>query len=348
MKTIRFLLAAFGATGALSAASSNLSLEQARRNLADALQQYEQAQGLVVQMEAAAARPAAPAVRTATAELQEAGLGRLMQKGSAERRAILGANGIDPALFSTELETLRSREAAGAPLAGELGGFLTSYGYKEVQENARANGRAVDPAQTAAAAQAGAKPVEEPEVKSRDEVLLRNAGIAFSQGFAVIFSDAGDDEASVGTIFARWNWLQRSAAGKWNRWIGEKNPEGYAMVPYRGHIEYRDEDGTYTETKPEGRSTRTLPELTFFGPIYGTAALGEKISNGTDTFRPYLVGLSLGWGFLDEAAPLVYVDAGATVSPSDGFEDSRFFAGISCDALVLGKILGLTRKAGAQ
>ncbi len=92
----------------------------------------------------------------------------------------------------------------------------------------------------------------------------------------------------------------------------------------------------------------TLPELTTFGPFFGTAIIGERVRFGSKEERPYLAGLSLGWGFGDEASSLVCIDVGATISPNSGFRHSRAFVGASFDGIVLGNLLGLTRKAGAQ
>lgn len=181
--------------------------------------------------------------------------------------------------------------------------------------------------------------------KSAEDVLLRNAGFSISTGFGVADGKQGD--ALLLTAVARWNWLQRRATAKWNAMIGPDSTD-HALIPYYGNYYY----WTKSEAAPSGAyspiytapfQTRFFPPWTAFGPFVGTALAGERVTFGDDEERPWLLGLSFGFGFLDEAASFLYVDVGTTVSPSHGFDDSGWFIGASFDGLVLGKLLGLRR-----
>lgn len=224
--------------------------------------------------------------------------------------------------------------------------LLVTLGFQIEKERARNAGGQPDTTLAAAATRNGRHAIVEIPNKSPDDVALRNAGISFSQGFGIAFSPSSKgDDASVGVLLARWNWLQRSAAGKWNRWVGQNNAEGDAQVPYRGKIEYWLGWKDYTDGRPPERRERTWPELTALGPFLGTAVVGEKVKFGANEERPWLVGISTGLGFYKDAASLLYIDAGVTVSPKSGFDHSHFYGGISLDGILLGKMLGLTRNA---
>lgn len=224
--------------------------------------------------------------------------------------------------------------------------LLVSLGFEVEKERARAAGTPPNPSFDAAAKAHGRTALIQIPTKSPEDVALRNAGISFSQGFGVAFSPSGrGSDATLGTLIARWNWLQRSAAGKWNRWVGENNAEGDAQVPYRGRIEYWLGRRQYTDARPPERRSKTLPEFTAFGPFLGTAITGDKVKFGSEEERPWIIGLSTGWGFYKDAASLLYIDVGAAASPSSGLDHAQLFAGASLDAIVLGRILGLTRKA---
>jgi hypothetical protein len=325
-----------------------------------------------------------PIARAPEVELREAGLEKLNGLLMLERDSLLGANGVPADTFTAYIqgranadlnktaETLAEKRKENASAAEKrkmeadaeakpgvdpwkakagtdlenLETLLVSIGYKLEKKRAAAAGTNPDDAKTKAALSGGRKAVVEIPTKAIGDVALRNAGISFSQGLGVVFTPASQgSDASIGTMIGRWNWLQRSAAGKWNRWVGDNNGEGDAQVPYRGKIEYWLGWKDYTDAKPATRRSRTWPELTAFGPFIGTGIIGDKVKFGAKEERPWLVGLSGGWGFYKDAASLLYIDAGITVSPSSGIDHSKFFAGASLDGIVLGQILGFTRKA---
>lgn len=293
----------------------------------------------------------AKALKKGAQDLWNAAVERLQALPPLQRETILGVNGISGEQWRELMArpvnpfTLADSSAAAGSKEEQLQRFLVRYGYNQARKGAALAKEEVAEAKTKAVDEYGSTGVTDIPVKSAEDVLLRNAGISFSQGFGVAFGPKDDGDASMGTLIARWNWLQRSAAGKWNRWVGQNNGEGYAQVPYRGRIEYWDGWGNYTDVMPRARRPHTLPEFTAFGPFVGSGAVGEKVKFGAATERPYLVGLTFGWGFLDEAASLLYVDLGVTVSPNSGFEHSKFFAGVSMDAIILSKVIGLTRQA---
>ncbi len=312
---------------ALSLRAAEPTLADVQKNLATLQAQLEQiARQQREAAERTVPRNAFPDGRPGTDSkiLSAKGRARLNEMSAYQARALLGVKGLDPDLVSQ----LRGGETT--PEATKANPVLNQLGAKETAPKAPA--------------------------KSPEEVKLRQSGIVIAQGFGVVFAAKGAEEASVGTLLARWNWLQRSAAGKWNRWVGEKASEADQLMPFRGSVEYwlepEDRGGNahrkYTVTRPPHRRDRTLPELTTFGPFFGTAIIGERVRFGSKEERPYLAGLSLGWGFGDEASSLVCIDVGATISPNSGFRHSRAFVGASFDGIVLGNLLGLTRKAGAQ
>ncbi len=311
------------------------------------------------------------AVETALLALRATGIEKLNSLNSLGRAALLGANGVRPDVFdiyiaepakadgekldrmSRKLKKQRDDDPdqATKPTTDpkedllELERLLVSLGYGMEQKRAVAAKTEPDENKKKAAAQEGRTAFADVAVKTDEEVKLRNAGISFAQGFGVAFSPKSEgDDAALGTLIVRWNWLQRSAAAKWNRWVGENNADGDAQVPYRGKFEYWLKINRYSDAKPLTRRNKTIPEWTAFGPFFGTAIVGDSVRFGTKTERPYLVGLSSGWGFFQEASSLLYVDLGVTVSPTSGVDHSKFFAGVSFDALVLGKMLGMTRK----
>jgi hypothetical protein len=335
---------------------------------------------------APAAVTSAPAAGTPAAEatLRAQGLSRLNAMSTLARDAFLGSNGVSAEFFAafskgspsaldadkldagaTTLATVRANGVAGQPDATaieqakndakNLKRLLVSLGYQSEVQRAAAAGTEPRTDLRAAAATEGRASVANVNVKTADEVLLRNAGVSFSQGFGVAFSPRSQgDDASIGTLLARWNWLQRSAAAKWNRWVGQNPGEGVSQVPYRGKVEYWLEENErpdpakrnrYTDAMPAVRRSRTWPELTSFGPFFGTAIVGDRVKFGSSTERPYLLGLGSGFGFFEDASSVLYLDLGVTVSPTSGIDHSKFFAGASFDGIVLGKLLGLTRKA---
>lgn len=307
--------------------------------------------------------------------LRAAGFKRLNSLPNLDRQAILGVNGVKSDTFAiatakfgtlptdqaTALAKKRADEAtlnpSGKPAGklaasdpqsdiDKLNAVLVGLGAKETKKQVAVTGSdAVKDEEKASA-------VTEVKVKTAEDVALRDAGIAFSQGVGVAFGNKADGDASLGTLLVRWNWLQRSASGKWNRWLAHgTTDDSKAQIPFRGQIEYwleaeeRDKSGLrYTSAAPALRRARTLPEFTTFGPFFGTAIVGDKVTFGAKKERPYLVGLSGGWGLFQDAASVFSIDLGVTVSPTSGIDHSKFYAGVSFDGVVLGRILGFTRK----
>lgn len=178
------------------------------------------------------------------------------------------------------------------------------------------------------------------------EIRMRNAGISFSSGFGIARS--GGTDHSILTGIARWNWIQKKSAARWNSLVAQdsKDKVEYALVPYFGEYYYWDstDHGTITGDYVAWSGSRFFPTLTSFGPFIGTSLDGEKITMGTKEVRPYLAGISAGFGFYDQAASLVYLEVGTTISPHNGFEDSDLYFGISVDAILLTKIMGIRNK----
>ncbi len=175
------------------------------------------------------------------------------------------------------------------------------------------------------------------------DIRLRNAGFSLSTGAGLVKSTSSDDAIAM-SLIARWNLGQRKATAKWNSLILKKGKD-FGIVPYYGQPVFWDKDSQ--KVIPAAPKDRYLgynrPELTTWGPFIGSTAAGEKIEMGGEQVRPYLVGLSFGFGFYDQAASFLYFDIGRTVSPNKGFEDSDYYFGISLDGVVLGNILGHLR-----
>ncbi len=185
-------------------------------------------------------------------------------------------------------------------------------------------------------------PAKKPEIDV--DARLRNAGLAFTAGFGVI--DGKTSDSTVSTVQVRWNFWQRRATAKWNQLLGESEPDGYKYMRYYGKLEFYDRDAAKptdvfkSKYNAQGWSSK-LPALSFLGLFLGRAVTGEKIAlPDGNTERPYIIGASIGLGFYDQAASLAYIDIGTTVSPRRGFDQSRPYAGISLDAVVLAKVLG--------
>lgn len=219
-------------------------------------------------------------------------------------------------------------------------------------DKAKAIAPALSSEEQAVAAKAGGDKTE--EKSTNIDAKLRSAGFSFSQGFGVV---TGSKAASVGTLVVRWNAYQRRTTVKWNELVNYGSRKGgeYQQVEYfgsRGSSLVEDELGPAASIK----KVNNLMDFSVFcptaiGPFFGGGLVGERIKFGRDSAggdkleRPYLVGLSLGWGFYDEAGSAFYFDVGYSASPTSGFKHSRPFVGISFDAIVLGKITGFVRKS---
>lgn len=260
-----------------------------------------------------------------------------------------------PPKFDEDYERTRTEAHAGVDK------LLVRLGYNSEVEASKSGGATPSEVEKNAVNRWGAAAVDTPPALNVD-ARLRNAGISFSSGYGVARArvkkpDGRDtlDDRGVATIMARWNLIQRKTTAKWNQRVGDRNSDGYSLVPYFGHTEYAlrrydVRDRPYPRRPESGNLiSEVLFNPTFFGPFFGSAVVGEKLpepgSTTGGTERPYLVGISLGFGFYDEASPLVYFDVGKTVSPQHGFEDTRLFYGFSFDAIVFTKILGGTRQA---
>ncbi len=185
------------------------------------------------------------------------------------------------------------------------------------------------------------------------DTILRKRGVSLSLGGGVV-TDLHGNDASVATAILRYNILQARSTALWNHLV-KTNPiyqDGYSKVGYRNlageklqRVATKSLGGTTGQTinaQQQPEVTEFLPlRLTAFGPFIGRAVAGEGIVMGTKRERPYLLGLSFGFDYFDQAGSLFYIDAGSTLSPTSGFSHSKPYIGLSVDGLIFGKIVGL-------
>ena len=323
--------------------------------------------------------PAAAAEQTAASALWQRGVKALNALSPSRRERLLAFNHIGeltPTATATtgaletfvELSVFDQALQNGPPAAfgkitakstatEKLGAFLIRTGYNaRLEDAAKGTAGPTDTDRTVADAY-GFNGVIVPPAFNVD-AKLRNAGISFASGAGVIRHRGGSGgDATAGTVVARWNLIQRYATARWNQRVGDRNLDGYGLVSNYGNIEFRSRGliKGFTAGKAEelyrntymrvARDGSVLPNLTFIGPFFGSTVLGDKIREpGTVAAdnkyeRPYLVGLSVGWGFFDEASSLVYLDFGKTISPHKGMDGTRTYLGISFDAVVFEKLI---------
>lgn len=251
--------------------------------------------------------------------------------------------------------------------------FLLRYGFADEKRAGLKTSTAPSEAKKTAAASAGGDSVRLlPQLT--EEAFFRDKGIIFAAGAGVV-SMRGKG-ATMGTATVRWNFLQARTTARWNRTIGLQN-EYYQPMTYQGRVLFfepkalsKKQQGDYAAAVADKRRLlyhlhadnfradlpdtpgsddakkfwRTLPPLTFCGPLVGSAVSGERVefADGKKE-RPYLLGLSLGWGYSDHAASLLYLDVASTFSPSTGFRHARPYIGISLDGELFGKLFDFVR-----
>lgn len=240
-----------------------------------------------------------------------------------------------------------SRSPDNSSLDYKADQLLVRVGYDKVVAAAKAAGGAPSAEQTEAVNKFGAVVADTPPAQDAD-TLLRKRGIAFTAGVGVILGRAHAGDSGVGTLMARWNWVQQHATALWNQKIGANNPDGDTLVSYYGQIEYARPNrwrsyrlNPYAERDTSG-FLNMISNPSFFGPFFGSVIAGDRIQvpGGVagEKERPYLAGLGIGFSYYREAASLVYLDWGWTVSPSKGFKGSSNYVGLSFDGVVLEKI----------
>ncbi|HEY8995450.1 MAG TPA: hypothetical protein VIM71_12350 [Lacunisphaera sp.] len=260
-------------------------------------------------------------------------------------RAVWAARGLAQRQFLADrshvlLDAAAKQQAVNNPagLNGALDPFYVELGLAQKKAENTAT-----PEDEAAAAGKGVDPKvgeqgDSPEKVFRgidEDIFFRNAGISFSGGYGLI------KDQSVGAIIARWNVRQAEATLWYNNQVAKASKDGYEQVPYFGMN--RDEFmGWYEKARGHAASERQS-WLTAWGPFIGGTVNGDKIDSGAGEERPYLLGLSFGFGFSTEAASLFYVDVGTTISPKQGLKSNKLYVGFSADAELLGKLFDRIR-----
>lgn len=290
----------------------------------------------------APAKPSAAEITAATEELWRAGIGKLQSLPKAQQQAYAAYNKVEPSAL-----TATYKQALPPQKLDDVDRFLIRLGYDEKATAAKTLGTALPPAQEAASQSAFSAVLPPPALET--DSWFRNNGLSFATGFGI--AHYGGEDRSIGTVLARWNLWQAVATAKWNQRVGENNLEGYAQVPFWGRVQYYDRNvgwGTKgLSDRFQLQNLPVLPEITFLGLFLGSAVAGEQIPTRGDKERPYLVGASIGFGFYKEAAPFITFDIGKTISPKHGLGSASNYFGFSVDALVLGNITGIIRKAPA-
>lgn len=149
---------------------------------------------------------------------------------------------------------------------------------------------------------------------------LRKYGFSVTAGMGTTINDR--DSATLAAVFVRYNLHNARTLQKWyspaTAGGGGQTPEDpRSDVWYAGF-------------------TRSL---TFNGPIVGHGIDNEKIAFGSKLERPWIVGWGLGMGLGPEASSAIYLDLGATVSPTSGFSRSKPYVGLSFDAAIAASLL---------
>ena len=192
---------------------------------------------------------------------------------------------------------------------------------------------------------------------------LRDYGISFAEGLGYVGNTHGGSGTSA--LIVRWNWLQERSTIRWNDWVRE-SAGTYPKIPYFGRQGWdlvEDRIPNPYDDNPKkiqdiltyrwsvANPVRTIFSPNTFGPFFGGGVIGNKVAFGHDdkgaviSQRPYLVGLSFGWGRYEGGASTVYVDVGASISPTTGFAYSKPYIGFSLDASLFGDVFDYIRNS---
>ena len=183
---------------------------------------------------------------------------------------------------------------------------------------------------------------------------MRDYGISFSQGFGV--GHGAHHDAGLAVLIVRVNLLQERSTIKWNQLVArsDRTDGQYKKINYYGNRGWAlVKDYVGPDDEPDTmRSVLQWRKIvpTAVGPFFGGGVLGDKFDFGHNadgtlrSERPYLAGLSVGWGFINGGGSEIYVDVGATLSPTTGFAYSRPYFGVSIDGELFGAIIDYIRK----